>query len=39
MENAHLRMGILEYERATEKFATRIRVRVSHYIGEAKTRT
>jgi hypothetical protein len=34
MENAHLRMGLLEYERNTEKIATRIRVRVSHYIGE-----
>ena len=33
MENAHLRMGLLEYERYTEKIATRIRVRVSHYIG------
>jgi hypothetical protein len=27
-------MGVLEYERHTEKIATRIRVRVSHYIGE-----
>jgi len=34
MENAHLRMGLLEHERYTEKIATRIRVRVSHYIGE-----
>jgi hypothetical protein len=34
MENAHLRMGLLEYERYTEKIATRIRVRVTHYIGE-----
>ena len=34
MENAHLRMGLLEYERYTEKIATRIRVRVSHYMGE-----
>lgn len=34
MENAHLRMGLLEYERYTEKVATRIRVRVSHYIGK-----
>ena len=34
MENAHLRMGILEYDRHTEKIATRIRVRVSHYVGE-----
>ena len=34
MENAHRRMGLLEYERYTEKIATRIRVRVSHYIGD-----
>lgn len=34
MENAHLRMGALEYERHTEKIATRIRARVSQYIGE-----
>jgi len=34
MENAHLKMGLFEYERYTEKIATRIRVRVSHYIGE-----
>jgi hypothetical protein len=27
-------MGMLEFERSTEKIATRIRVRVSHYIGE-----
>lgn len=33
MENAHLRMGILEYDRHTEKIATRIRVRISHYAG------
>jgi hypothetical protein len=36
MENAHLRMGLLEYERYTEKIGTRIRVRVSHYIGEGE---
>ena len=36
MENAHLRMGMLEYERSTEKIATRIRVRASHYIGEGE---
>lgn len=36
MENAHLRMGLLEYERYTEKIATRIRVRVSHYIGDGE---
>ena len=34
MQNAHVRMGLLEYERYTEKIATRIRVRVSHYIGK-----
>jgi hypothetical protein len=34
MENAHLRMGLLEYERHREKIAARIRVRVSHYIEE-----
>ena len=38
MENAHLRMGLLEYERHTEKIATRIRVRVSHYLGEERRR-
>jgi len=37
MENAHLRMGILEYDRQTEKTAARVRVRVSHYIGEGET--
>ena len=34
MENAHLRSGMLEYDRQTEKLASRVRVRVSHYIGE-----
>lgn len=34
MENAHLRTGLLEYARYTENIATRIRVPVSHYIGE-----
>jgi hypothetical protein len=29
-------MGLLEYERNTEKIASRIRVRVSHYIGEGE---
>ena len=33
MENAHLRIGLLEYEQYTEKIAARIRARVSHYIG------
>jgi hypothetical protein len=34
MQNAHLRLGLLEYHRVTEKTSTRIRVRVSSYIGE-----
>jgi len=34
MENAHLRIGMLEYDRQSEKLNSRIRVRVSHYIGE-----
>jgi hypothetical protein len=34
MQNAHLRLGLLEYQRATEKISTRIRVRVDRYIGE-----
>lgn len=34
MQNAHLRLGLLEYHRATEKISTRIRVRVDRYIGE-----
>lgn len=34
MENAHLRLGLLEYVRFTEKTSTRIRLRVDHYIGE-----
>jgi len=33
MQNAHLRIGMLEYDRQTEKLTSRIRVRVSHYIG------
>ena len=36
MQNAHLRMGILEYDRYTEKIATRIRVRISQYVGESE---
>jgi hypothetical protein len=28
MQNAHLRLGLLEYHRITEKTSTRIRVRV-----------
>ena len=34
MENAHLRLGLLEYVRCTEKASTRIRLRVDRYIGE-----
>ena len=34
MQNAHLRLGLLEYRRFTEKNSVRIRVRVSSYIGE-----
>lgn len=34
MQNAHLRLGLLEYHRITEKTSTRIRVRVSSYIGD-----
>ena len=34
MENAHLRLGLLEYVRMTEKDSTRIRVRVDRYMGE-----
>jgi hypothetical protein len=34
MENAHLRLGLLEYVRMTEKASTRIRVRADRYMGE-----
>lgn len=34
MENAHLRLGLLEYVRMTEKASTRIRLHVDRYIGE-----
>jgi hypothetical protein len=34
MENAHLRLGLLEYARITEKVSTRIRLRVDRYMGE-----
>ena len=34
MENAHLRLGLLEYARMTEKASTRIRLRIDRYIGE-----
>jgi hypothetical protein len=34
MQNAHLRLGLLEYVRFTDKASTRIRLRVDRYIGE-----
>jgi hypothetical protein len=34
MQNAHLRLGLLEYHRMTEKISTRIRLRVDRYVGE-----
>ncbi len=34
MQNAHLRLGLLEYHKITEKTSTRIRVRVDRYVGE-----
>jgi len=34
MENAHLRLGLLEYVRFAEKISTRIRLRVDRYMGE-----
>jgi hypothetical protein len=34
MENAHLRLGLLEYVRMTEKASARIRVRIDRYMGE-----
>jgi hypothetical protein len=34
MENAHLRLGLLEYVRFTEKASTRIRLRVDRFIGD-----
>jgi hypothetical protein len=34
MKNAHLRLGLLEYHRITEKTSTRIRLRVDRYVGE-----
>jgi len=34
MQNAHLRLGSLEYHRVTEKTSTRIRLRVDRYVGE-----
>jgi len=34
MQNAHLRLGLLEYHRMREKTSTRIRLRVDGYVGE-----
>ena len=34
MQNPHLRLGLLEYHRVTEKTSTRIRLRVDRYVGE-----
>ena len=34
MQNAHLRLGLLEYHRMMEKTSTRIRLRVDRYVGE-----
>ena len=34
MQNAHLRLGLLEYHRMTEKTSTRIRLRVARYVGK-----
>ncbi len=34
MQNAHLRLGLLEYQRFTEKISSRVRVRIDRYIGE-----
>lgn len=36
MQNAHLRLGLLEYTRMTEKSSTRIRLRVDRYVGEGE---
>jgi hypothetical protein len=36
MENAHLRLGLLEYVRSTEKVSTRIRLRIDRYMGEER---
>jgi len=36
MQNAHLRLGLLEYQRMTERISTRIRVRVDRYVGEER---
>jgi hypothetical protein len=36
MQNAHLRLGLLEYHRITEKTSTRIRLPVDRYVGEER---
>jgi hypothetical protein len=36
MQNAHLRLGLLDYHRMTEKTSTRIRLRVDRYVGEGE---
>lgn len=36
MQNAHLRLGLLEYNRMMEKTSTRIRLRVDRYVGEGR---
>ena len=36
MQNAHLRMGRLEYRRSTGKTNTRISVPVDRYVGEGE---
>jgi len=38
MQNAHLRLGLLEYHRMTEKASTRIRLRVDRYVGKINRR-
>jgi hypothetical protein len=36
MQNTHLRLGLLDYHRMTEKTSTRIRLRVDRYVGEGE---
>jgi hypothetical protein len=36
MQNAHLRLGLLEYTRMTEKTTTRVRLRVDRYVGDGE---
>lgn len=35
MQNAHLRLGQLEYARSSTSIKTNIRLHVDHYMGEA----